>query len=1159
MPLVFGKPVIGFARQGFAKVVGGYVQLVKGPPAQVQSLGSTIWQPSYINTTKNTNHPSAGPQHGYSTFNSHAATASADDGQNEREWLANQNSRRLVAPVSSHSIPLAPLDYRSSEDVESFAGVSEVKLHDTQTKLLLSAPASELESELQACYDSSQYPAVLLVWEAMKRDSHVPSVDTFNRILDSTRKVGKASALHYDYLIGCYSDMLGARVVPNTATYEIVIDALCERTITLKASVDEPDLLANHIPNDGVVDNSPTTSKDTLLLALSVFNSTQNLDLQKFDVDLYNRLLTACTVLGEVEGAFHVYKRMEATGVTPSTDTFLLLMQAFSSSGQIAAVIEIYNEFKNEASELNNDDAETNQIYSTLIEAYFKSNRADAAVAFVSKAIDKCDLNNTPVPYSAVNAVIDGFVSLGDYQTAYAWANEVSHGDGTQTVPLSTWCNMLSAATTAGDYATAYPLYNICTKASTGLDSMSVQHCGFMTLAISNRDFEMAARVWAELNASSNGPDFSMARMYSQTLAQAGHVEKGLEVFFEYCRGVATSQQNVKDIQVTAEQLLISLHRERLLSFHHSLSVLNAQRALGINMTLKTQKVLVTSLHSAMESGDPGSSMISDVDLMDIVRMACKFVADPDFISTTRRLLYIYISREKVLNIDRRPNAGEPPDEFSQALFSAVLSLNDAQLYHRWQHFVQQNTAHSFDGRPTSAAAPDSLASSIQWNEASVDLIQAIHRMTSPQKLMSIFRGTRKRGALLPAIYAELITYMGKLKLMKLVSEVYEAGLQDLHTFPLDVQHKTRCLLFNAMIIAHCSVGKVSTARGFQQQLMQIGGTPSASAFAAYIINLPSNGVTDEAAAAIQIFQESQSLHVQPNAFLFNTLLSKLSRARRSEEALIYYEKMRAEGIAPTNVTFGTMISACCRVGNEAYAKDLFDTMESENTASRVAPYNTMMQFYVQNKRDRAAALEYYGKIRARSMVPTAHTYKLLIDAYGSLDPPDMHMADDVLKIIRSDGQKVMPVHHAALIHARGCVLHDCHAAESYFASAVTSGIEPDESMYQALIESLVANHQTGDAMRVVSQMKSRGMRLTPYIANTLIHGWALDRDLPRAKEVFSELRNGVRPEPSTYEAMARAYLSAGDRAGVDGILQEMLSRGYPVAVINRVSTLVDL
>ena len=126
------------------------------------------------------------------------------------------------------------------------------------------------------------------------------------------------------------------------------------------------------------------------------------------------------------------------------------------------------------------------------------------------------------------------------------------------------------------------------------------------------------------------------------------------------------------------------------------------------------------------------------------------------------------------------------------------------------------------------------------------------------------------------------------------------------------------------------------------------------------------------------LFTESQNFGVVPNIFMYNTIISKLAKARKADYALQLFQDMKAQNIQPTSVTYGAVIAACCRVGDAASAELLFQEMTSEPTFKpRVPPYNTMMQLYTHTKPDRNRVLHYYNELLAAKVQPTAHTYKV--------------------------------------------------------------------------------------------------------------------------------------------------------------------------------------
>ena len=116
--------------------------------------------------------------------------------------------------------------------------------------------------------------------------------------------------------------------------------------------------------------------------------------------------------------------------------------------------------------------------------------------------------------------------------------------------------------------------------------------------------------------------------------------------------------------------------------------------------------------------------------------------------------------------------------------------------------------------------------------------------------------------------------------------------------------------------------------------------------------------------------------------------------------------------------------------------------------------------------------------------------------------------------------------------------------------------VRPQACLYQALFESMVANHCVKETEPILAEMIYRGVQMTPYIANTLIHGWALEKNIKNAKSIYNSVGKDKR-EPSTYEAMTRAFLAVEDRDSASDVVHEMLSRGYPSAVSGKVLELL--
>jgi pentatricopeptide repeat protein len=443
------------------------------------------------------------------------------------------------------------------------------------------------------------------------------------------------------------------------------------------------------------------------------------------------------------------------------------------------------------------------------------------------------------------------------------------------------------------------------------------------------------------------------------------------------------------------------------------------------------------------------------------------------------------------------------------------------------------------------------------------DDLEGSHGRRGPRvnDALARFRNMRRAGRHPRYItYAKLISAAARDGKMDLCRDVLEMARTDVPLLPqYAVVRYGWTSILDAMVGACLTLGNRNMAEQYHRELLAMGATPSANTFGLYITTLKESTKTfDEASEAVRIFHRAKAEGVEPSSFLYNALIGKLGKARRIDDCLFFFAEMRALNIKPTSVTYGTIVNALCRVSDEKFAEELFDEMEAmPNYKARPAPYNSMMQFFLTTKRDKSKVLAYYERMKAKGIAPTAHTYKLLVDTHATLEPINMTAAEAVLDMIRSSGLQPEPVHYASLIHARGCVMHDMAGARRIFDSVLRDpSINLNASVFQALFEAMVANHQVADTEAILKQMRSRGIDMTPYIANTLIHGWAADNNITKAKEIYSSVGRDRR-EPSTYEAMTRAFLAVEDRKGAEGVVAEMLSRGYPSAVVNKVLELL--
>ncbi|KAL8277871.1 hypothetical protein RQP46_009690 [Phenoliferia psychrophenolica] len=450
-----------------------------------------------------------------------------------------------------------------------------------------------------------------------------------------------------------------------------------------------------------------------------------------------------------------------------------------------------------------------------------------------------------------------------------------------------------------------------------------------------------------------------------------------------------------------------------------------------------------------------------------------------------------------------------------------------------------------------------------------------------------------------PEEIGRLIDILGRAGQLEQVREVYLVAYDALAimTEGQEAQSLAWAHLEDRMIVALAQAGRLDEVAVHRLRLLNAGMAPSADAYAAMILNMKET--TNDAAVALALFDESQRHGVPANVYLFNTLISKLSRARRAREALEYFELMKETGLVPTSITYGAVLNACCKTGDDVSAELLFKEMvQSPGFRPRVPPYNTMIQFYTQTKPDRTRALYFYDAMTAAGVAPTGHTYKLLLDAYGSVGTPEPRNMSVVFdKLLKDRDVSVTGAHWASLINSWGCVSKDLERARSIFDSVAThpSTLKskanlPDAVVYEALLNACIANGRSDLCKEYLADMQSKGIHVTAYVANTLITAHIAQNDIESARAFFESMQDppvgvaapgnhnvdrypkhhhqaGHLPasraedpiyrEPSSWDLMIRAEIAAGEMERAAALLARVEERAFPEGVVNRIRKLL--
>lgn len=1052
-----------------------------------------------------------------------------------------------------------------------------------------------------------QFAEIPGAFAALLRDGLTPTVGAYNALLESAVQLHGDAAQAIQKALDVYSDMLRRRVVPDEQTYETLVRLFVVRaheTIAAKGLLEQDRVRFGGMEKPGEfmlmsseLERAIIDEDHSLGIAMKLFTTatTRHADFV-FSLDTYRQLITACAREGQVEAMVRVYAHMEANKVTPHASIFPPMIDAFASTGDLQSAVECYNEYKALAIA---DDSGTfsivqrrdGEVYAALVQAYLSCGKEDDAMRFVERIRSSFDgvTDDRGPRQDALESVIvrDGLVRHAIRAGQFERALEQAHTrlrDGARNQAIAAIC---VAAADAGDLHTASRAYESLPSEEDGAVRRGPA-VSLLALHVRRGHVAAARALWLQLSTvdQATADLVQPTTMYAVALLKSGQIDPALletRNMFARIRTAAADQQ--LPLHPIREQINESLDLVGRVLIQTA-AVLSPAAIMTLLWSMADNGGMVFPLaeHAVANLGPVAITHLSPADLTLALQVQAGMLVHP---RAAARDVAHPIRFAHLLDVALA--TGRPLDAVTaQAVDQAVGQLFPSRpdLVQRWHDHrgmlmspvsrspssfpSDRHTPVSERSALTSAPSEDAFdpyaaATDFRGSALIAEALESASGRLEPHLDRSLdrLRDMRRAGRHPRYItYAKMITAAAKVHRLDLAHEILNMARRDvpaLVQYPA-VQYGWVSIL-DAMVAACLTLGDRPLAAQYHQELRKLGSAPSANTFGLYITTLKESTKTfDEATEALKIFHRAVAEGVEPTSFLYNALIGKLGKARRIDDCLLYFAEMRARGVRPTSVTYGTVVNALCRVSDERFAEEMFEEMESmPNYKPRPAPYNSMIQYFLTTKRDRRRVLAYYERMRRRNIAPTMHTYKLLIDAHASLEPVDMAAAEQVLETMRQSGpHPPEAVHYAALIHAQGCVTHDLDAALRLFRSVVadpTVRVQP--CLYQAVLEALVANNEVGQTEAIVADMSRRGVEMTAYIANTLIHGWAAAGDLHQAQAVYGRIGLAKR-EPSTYEAMTRAYLHADDRAGAARTVQEMLSRGYPNAVASKIVDLVE-
>ncbi|KAI8330031.1 hypothetical protein BD560DRAFT_485483 [Blakeslea trispora] len=1101
--------------------------------------------------------------------------------QNQSRKPIKQNhvrNRPLSPSESSKSLPGDPQEPLLTPPNSPIASSVSSAKHYNKKK---NSPTYECNHRILAAKRNGNLRMVMNEFMSMKKNKIQLTHHTFNLVLEAHILL-RREGTPLTQMLKLYHEMLHYQIRPSPYTYVLMIRSLCKRDVEVQKTIAmlkrQSVRIGHHNEDVGLLE-----AEGNLTMALAIFHHAvaDGIAIYSFEVELFNQLLRVLSHYGNTADAHFVYGQLERPDVhaKPNSATYAALINLFGRAGDIQVALYYYDVYSHVKSTLGPHDA--SYIFNALVDCHLKCGMLDAALRIVEHDMVQHHIQPTCIPY---NSIIRHHCAQHQMEAAEALIERLIQGhQDNKNCPLpdaSSYGPILSTYCQADQWPEATRIYDALRK--TDISKAYGNLANYALLCLAHDDLDKALVVIDDMTQANLEPDPILAERLISRLAQSDSIEKAIQALdlMEQVMSVRSLTKGVHPLMDAALEIVLhctTIHQV-LKVMHRIMSILRHVKATSCSSESSLNIMCKTLIDSYFDQSLEMHSMLSPADYQLLLEssFAVYGTSKPSHLETAvfqllqdMRQLRIAISSELSDYVAAQLRS-YCHQEAEARWRTAIVSLDES--------FSEETelTEERDDGdviieivNDQDSLSETEFACTSEVEAASHAILQAVQRGHYGEAI-EIFENQIICQSLipLPHMMRDAIVLAGKQGALSIALTIYNNSIYSFKDIT-DIELKNEAIygVTNSLLICYAQKGEMTKARVYYDRIKAMGFSPDSEGYASMLLG-SAQCATDEAADALAIYDEAKRHHVKPTTFFYNVVISKLAKARKLDTALALFEEMQLFSVPANSITYGAIISASVRSGSEHQSCRLFaEMLASPLYQPRVGPFNNMMQFYVRQQPNRERVIEYFTEMRRCHIRPSPHSYKLLMEAYTHIAPYDMPMAHKLLsEMTQRDHLYPQATHYATLIYSYGILQRDVQSAERVFQTMKRVKIDPDEAVYQAMIDTWISNNELKKAEQLYHEDMCQDKRLqrsrSPYIENLFIRGYGQQGQLTKAKAIFQAMSDDkttlcmVVREPSSYEAMIQAYLHNDQIEAAKAILDQMSQRDFPPKVIGVVADL---
>ncbi|ORX55766.1 TPR-like protein, partial [Hesseltinella vesiculosa] len=1022
----------------------------------------------------------------------------------------------------------------------------------------LHTPCLEANTRLLSAKKSANLKSVLLEFASIKKHGLPLNHQTYNIVLEAIATFRREGS-PLTCMLRVHDEMQQANIQRTHCTFVLLIRALCRRDVEVQKTVA---MLRRQSARTGqhLKDIDVLETEGNLIRAMDLFHVAMEAGhTPAFEVDLFNQLLRVLSHYGDTNHATTVFHQLEASpNAMSNAATFAALINLFGRAGDIQAARRYFATYQERKATLGPHDA--SYVYNALVDSHLKCSLLDGALRVIEQDMVNDEIKLTIIPY---NSIVRHYCTALDMSKAHAVIHQLlDNPDHLPQPDASTYGPILAAYCHLQDLDGARAVYADLVKLDIAKSYGNLANYALLCLA--KEDGLSALAVVEDMRHARLEPDPLLACRIIDHFTRHRQCDQATDAIHTIL-GVLSPRTLVKGQRLLLDTTMRLMNTLSTLDDLARVALVASPLWSGSRLPLPLALALVDHMIHLFKTETLDTTLSG---------LACPSLATYSLLFEAVLLAQLSHDTSLSLCLSLLSSSKTHPLILPSYLICRITSF--------WQKTDNNQSLATSDSSLPEPAAMRSSFDQVVHQELSQKVLDAALQGQYSQVIVHLDNLLTQHRLPQPEAMRDAIAHVGKQGQMDLALRMYDGCLQAYQDHPQqqDTDEKDRAThaiyeITNSLLVGYAQMGDMTKAKVYYDRIKQLGMFPDSNGYASLLLG-SAKCASDEASDALTIYDEAKRHHVKPTTFFYNVILSKLAKARKLELALTLFEEMRPLHVCPNAITYGAIISACVRAGAEGHARRLFaEMLSAPSYQPRVGPFNNMMQFYVRQHPSRESVLDYFAEMRRRHIKPSPHTYKLLIEAYSTMMPYDMPTAHRMLgEMTRRDHIRPQATHFAALIYAYGTLQRDVQSADRVYDEMLKLNLSPDEAVYQAMLDTLISNDHMDRAQLLYRDMVcSIDKTSSPYIENLFIRGYGCQGQLDCAQAIFDAMLDLANPEaksvadwiqgivvvrePSTYEAMVKAYQDNHQPDRAKAILQQMLDRDFPEKVVAVVADLV--